>query len=186
MRSCQDLVAADRDVGADLEVSPAQLILDLLAALLDPVADRVEAHDLGQAGRRVRAVWLARATRPGQVGDQVPGGPVRQGARVGGGDDQAPDAVRPPSDQLRAGGPPGLGVPVPEDPGHRVPVAGILRPAPGQRPGSLYRGYGRPWPGPRSRGAAAAPSRTAARPPPVRRGTRPDPRTRYPRRPPGT
>jgi hypothetical protein len=28
-------VAADRDVGADLEVGPAQLVLDLLAAVLD-------------------------------------------------------------------------------------------------------------------------------------------------------
>ena len=31
----QHLVAADRDVGADLEVGPAQLVLDLLVALLD-------------------------------------------------------------------------------------------------------------------------------------------------------
>ena len=31
----QDLVAADGEVGADLEVGPAQLVLDLLAALLD-------------------------------------------------------------------------------------------------------------------------------------------------------
>src|SRR2546429_9078434 len=35
----QGLVAADRDIGADLEVGPAQLVLDLLVALLDPVAD---------------------------------------------------------------------------------------------------------------------------------------------------
>jgi hypothetical protein len=50
----QSLVAADRDIGADLEVGPAQLVFDLLVALLDPVAGRVEAHDLGQAGGRVR------------------------------------------------------------------------------------------------------------------------------------
>ena len=31
----QGLVAADRDIGADLEVGPAQLVLDLLIALLD-------------------------------------------------------------------------------------------------------------------------------------------------------
>ena len=31
----QRLVAADRDIGADLEVGPAQLVLDLLVALLD-------------------------------------------------------------------------------------------------------------------------------------------------------
>src|SRR6266496_2290557 len=47
-------VAADRAVGADLEVGPAQLVLDLLVALLDPVAQAVQAHDLGQVGRRER------------------------------------------------------------------------------------------------------------------------------------
>src|SRR6266566_3862123 len=31
----QDLVAADGEVGADLEVGPAELVFDLLAALLD-------------------------------------------------------------------------------------------------------------------------------------------------------
>ena len=31
----QRLVAADGDVGADLEIGPAQLVLDLLAALLN-------------------------------------------------------------------------------------------------------------------------------------------------------
>ena len=31
----QDLVAADRDVGADLEIGPAQLVLDLRIALLN-------------------------------------------------------------------------------------------------------------------------------------------------------
>src|SRR5215470_17122688 len=45
----QGLVAADREVGADLEIGPAQLVFDLLAALLYPVADRVDPHDLGQA-----------------------------------------------------------------------------------------------------------------------------------------
>src|ERR1700691_4119982 len=34
----EHLVAADRDVGAHLEVGPAQLVLDLLVRLLDPVA----------------------------------------------------------------------------------------------------------------------------------------------------
>src|SRR5262249_57208802 len=57
------LVAADRGVGADLEVGPAQLVFDLFVALLDPVADRVDAHDLGQARGRVGAVRLARAAR---------------------------------------------------------------------------------------------------------------------------
>src|SRR5215469_2769445 len=50
----QGLVAADREVGADLETGPARLVFDLLAALLDPGADRVDPHDLGQAGGRVR------------------------------------------------------------------------------------------------------------------------------------
>src|SRR5215467_1851104 len=63
----QGLVAADREVGADLEIGPAQLVFDLLVALLYPVADRVQAHDLGQAGGRVRAAGLARAAGPGQV-----------------------------------------------------------------------------------------------------------------------
>ena len=31
----QDLVAADRDIGADLEIGPAQLVLDLFVTLLD-------------------------------------------------------------------------------------------------------------------------------------------------------
>src|SRR5213078_5315991 len=50
----QGLVAADREVGADLEVGPAQLVFDLLVALLDPVAQAVAAHHLGQVGRRER------------------------------------------------------------------------------------------------------------------------------------
>ena len=37
----QDLVAADGDVGADLEVGPAELVLDLFVALLDPVPDAI-------------------------------------------------------------------------------------------------------------------------------------------------
>ena len=45
----QDLVAADGDVGADLEVGPAQLILDLFVALLGPVPDPVGPHDLLKA-----------------------------------------------------------------------------------------------------------------------------------------
>src|SRR5262249_43600390 len=65
----QGLVAADRDVGADLEVGPAQLVLDLLVALLDPVPDAVDPRDLSQARSRVRAVCLARPAGPGQVGD---------------------------------------------------------------------------------------------------------------------
>src|SRR5512146_99905 len=42
----QQLVAADRGIGADLEVGPAEFVLDLLVALLDPVAAPVDPHDL--------------------------------------------------------------------------------------------------------------------------------------------
>ena len=44
----QGLVAADRDVGADLEISPAQLGLDLLVALPGPVPDCDITFDLEQ------------------------------------------------------------------------------------------------------------------------------------------
>src|SRR6266700_1445790 len=120
---------------------------------IDPVADRVDPHDLGQPGGRVRAGRLPGAAGTGQVRDQVPGGLVRQGARIDGRHDQAPDAIRSPPAQLRVGGVPGLGVPVAEAPGHRLPVTGIIRPAPGQGPGGLYRGVrvGGPGPGPAAR-----------------------------------
>jgi hypothetical protein len=58
-------------VGADLEVGPAQLVLDLLLALLDPVPDPVDPHDLSKARSRVRAVRLTRAAGLGQVGDKL-------------------------------------------------------------------------------------------------------------------
>jgi hypothetical protein len=54
----QDLVTADGDIGADLEIGPAQLVFDLLVTLFELVTDAVNAHDLGQAGRRVRAARL--------------------------------------------------------------------------------------------------------------------------------
>jgi hypothetical protein len=57
----QGLVAADRDVGADLEAGPAQLAFDLLIALLDSVPDAVDPRGLGQGRGRVRAVSFARA-----------------------------------------------------------------------------------------------------------------------------
>src|SRR5512132_672797 len=43
-------VPADDPVGSDLEVGPAELAFDLLVALLDPVAQPVQAHHLGQVG----------------------------------------------------------------------------------------------------------------------------------------
>src|SRR5215831_12488003 len=51
----QGLVAADRGVGADLEVGPAELVFDLFVALPGPVPDAVDPHDLGQGSGRVRA-----------------------------------------------------------------------------------------------------------------------------------
>src|SRR4029453_16490624 len=71
----QGPVAADRPGTADLEVGPAELPLDLLVALLDPVAQAVQAHLLGQLSRRDgggRRCPLATGTA--QVGDQIPGG----------------------------------------------------------------------------------------------------------------
>jgi len=47
----QGLVAADGGLAADLEVGPAQFGFDLFVALLDPVADAAQAHDLGQVSR---------------------------------------------------------------------------------------------------------------------------------------
>ena len=44
----QGLMAADRDIGADLEISPAQLVLDLLIPLLGPVPDAVDPHHFSQ------------------------------------------------------------------------------------------------------------------------------------------
>jgi hypothetical protein len=63
----QHLVAADRDVGADLEIGPAQLVLDLLVKLLDPVPDAVDPRDLGQVRGRVDTA-LPRAGLPAWAG----------------------------------------------------------------------------------------------------------------------
>jgi hypothetical protein len=62
----QHPVAADRPVGADLEVAPAQLALDLLVALLDPVAQPIQPHHLGKVG-----LLGAAGGGAGQVGQQV-------------------------------------------------------------------------------------------------------------------
>src|SRR5437764_13828342 len=47
----QGLVAADGGIGADLEVGPAQLVLGLPVALLNPVPDARGPADLRPAGR---------------------------------------------------------------------------------------------------------------------------------------
>jgi len=52
-------VAADRGVGADLEVGLAEFVLDLFVALLDPVPQAVEPYHFGEIGGRVAAVCRA-------------------------------------------------------------------------------------------------------------------------------
>ena len=47
-------MVADRTITADHEVRPAQLVLNLFIALLDPVAQTVQPHYLGQVGGRMR------------------------------------------------------------------------------------------------------------------------------------
>ena len=72
----------DRLVGADHEVGPAQLLLELLVALLDPVAQAVQPDDLGQVGR---GEWrFVRVGRIGvrKVGREIPGRQRRQRGRV--------------------------------------------------------------------------------------------------------
>lgn len=54
----QSLVSADGGVGAHLGVGPAQFILDLLVALLDPVAHRVDPHHFSQIRCRMSTVLL--------------------------------------------------------------------------------------------------------------------------------
>jgi hypothetical protein len=46
----QGLVAADRGSGAGLDASPAELVSDMLVALLDPVPDPVQPDHLGEVG----------------------------------------------------------------------------------------------------------------------------------------
>ena len=61
------LVPADRGVRVDLEVSPAQFVLDLPVALPGPVPDPVDPRDLGQS-------------RPGA--GRLPGAGRRPGGRL--------------------------------------------------------------------------------------------------------
>src|SRR5215211_2764200 len=106
----------------------------------DPVAQAVQAHHLGQVGRR-EGRWAPPAGRSGQVGDQVPGGQLRQRGGVGGGHHQPDAPVRTPAGGGQAGvsRPPGLGVAVAEPAGDRGPVAGSLRAGPGQLARGLHR-----------------------------------------------
>ena len=53
------LVATDGQVGADLEVGPAEFVLDLFVALFDPVPQPVQAQQFGQVGGWVWCVAAA-------------------------------------------------------------------------------------------------------------------------------
>lgn len=118
----QGLVATDGTGGADLEVGPAQFVLDLLVALLDPRPQAVETDDFGEVGGRVRAGGGVGCIRVGQVGGQAPGGLLRQPSRVSGSHDQAARGVGTVVGQAGVGGPPGLNAPVAEVTLHRCPV----------------------------------------------------------------
>ena len=65
-------VAANGAIAPDHEVGPAELILHLLVALLDPVAQTVQARHF----RRLHPLDR-------QVGGQIPGRQFRQGVAVG-------------------------------------------------------------------------------------------------------
>ena len=60
-------VPADRPVRADLELGPAELAFDLLVALLNPVTQPVQAHDVSEL-----SLLSTARRRPGQVGQQIP------------------------------------------------------------------------------------------------------------------
>ncbi len=51
----QYLVMTDRKIGVDLEISPAEFVLDLLVALLDPVADAEDPHTIARSNPFARA-----------------------------------------------------------------------------------------------------------------------------------
>src|SRR6266487_5250554 len=118
----QGVVAVDRSLATDLEVGPAQLVFDLLVALLGPVTQPVAAHHLGQIGRR--QARPASVVGVGPVGDHIPGGALGQPARVGAGHYQPYRPVGTPGPEPGVGGPPGFGVPVAEPAGHLLPAAG--------------------------------------------------------------
>src|SRR5215218_3328238 len=134
----QGPVPPDRPVAADLEVGPAELALDLLVALLDPVAQPIQAHHLGQV-----RLLAAAAGRPGQVGQQIPAAMPRQPGRVGGGHHQPQPPIRTPAAKLRIRGPPGLGMPIAEAAGNPPPPPWPAGAAPAELAGRLDRGVGR-------------------------------------------
>ncbi len=125
----------DRPVTSDLEVGPAELVLDLLVALLDPVAQPIGADDLGELG-----LLGAAAAGAMKVAQQVPGGKLRQPGWVGGGHHQPVGPLRPPAAKAGVSGPPGLGVPIAEAAGDPPPLAGPARATPVELAGRLHRG----------------------------------------------
>src|SRR6266542_4255169 len=118
-------------------VGAAELVLDLLVALLDPVAQPVQPHDLAELG-------LLGAARGGasQVGQQIPGGQLGQPLWVGGGHHQPVRPRWPPAAQHRVRGPPGLGVAVTEAAGDPPPLAGRPWATPAELAGRLDGGVG--------------------------------------------
>jgi len=73
----QGLVAADGDIGADLEIGPAQLVLDLLITLLDPVPDPVDPPVMLAGGAGSAASSFSAGARSLEVvGEQQAAGPV--------------------------------------------------------------------------------------------------------------
>jgi hypothetical protein len=65
-------VPPDRRVGAGHEVGPAQLLLELLVALLHPVPQAVQPDDLGRVGRGERWSIRVRRVRVREVGREMP------------------------------------------------------------------------------------------------------------------
>lgn len=135
--SCPGLLAADGDVGADLEVGPAQLVFGPIRSLLHPEPDAVDAHDLGPARSRVRPA----ASRKPPEGRLVASYQIVFLAGCPGRQRPSPDAWchRPPLAAVRTGGMSGLGMPVAESAGDRLPCAGIGGLVPGQGAGSVHQ-----------------------------------------------
>lgn len=64
-------MTTDGQVAPHLILAPAEAVLDLLVALLNPVAQTVEPNDFSQVGIL-------------EVGGQIPGAVLGQGGRIGG------------------------------------------------------------------------------------------------------
>jgi|RhiMetdeSRZDD1v2_1073273.scaffolds.fasta_scaffold19473_4 hypothetical protein len=133
----QGPVPADGPVAADLEVGPAQLPLDLLVTLLDPVTQPIQPHHLSPVG-----LLAAAGGGPGQVGQQVPAAVPWQPSRVGGGHDQPQPTAGTPAAELGISRPPGLGLAVAETPSDSPPLPRPVRAAPAEVAGRLDRGVG--------------------------------------------